>query len=221
MCIRDSANTYTSLDGRTTYVMANTDLIVNGVLIVNENFQSGQMGIQLRDVSHLPSDAGAPVGPFGDVLVGDGGDEILIATNPYSYAMYGNEGNDVLLSQVPSIHDSFSDLRDGGAGDDILFGAGGNDYLVGGSGNDYADLSDGDLFFGGDDNDIAVTDTEIANYAWTRIGDGAHYVDGGAGHDVLLGALCVDGLVGGCFLYTPPSPRYQISFLIPALLAKK
>lgn len=195
--VGDGANTYTSLDGRTTYVMSGTDLLVNGVLIVNEGFQSGQMGIQLRDVSHLPSDAGAPVGPFGNVLVGDGGDEVLIATNPYSYAMYGNEGNDVLLSQVPSIHDSFSDLRDGGAGDDILFGAGGNDYLVGSSGNDYADLSDGDLFFGGDDNDIAVTDTEIANYAWTHIGDGAHYIDGGAGHDVLLGALGIDVLLGG------------------------
>ncbi|MBI4000805.1 MAG: hypothetical protein HY348_03365 [Nitrospira defluvii] len=45
--VGDAANTYTSLDGRTTYVMSNTDLIVNGVLIVNENFQSGQMGIQL------------------------------------------------------------------------------------------------------------------------------------------------------------------------------
>ncbi|MDR4479613.1 MAG: hypothetical protein MRJ95_07690 [Nitrospira sp.] len=120
----DAANTYTSLDGRTTYVMSGTDLIVNGVLIVNENFQSGQMGIQLRDVSHIPSDTEAPVGPFGHVLVGDARDEILISTNPYSYAVYGNEGNDVLLSQVPSIHDSFSDLRDGGAGDDTLVGAG-------------------------------------------------------------------------------------------------
>ena len=35
-----------------------TDLIVNGVLIVNENFQSGQMGIQLRDVSEMPDDMG-------------------------------------------------------------------------------------------------------------------------------------------------------------------
>lgn len=105
--------------------MSGTDLIVNGVLIVNENFQSGQMGIQLRDVSPIPSDTGLPAGPFGHVLVGDGEDETLIATHPYSYAMYGNEGNDVLTSQVPSTHDSFSDLRDGGAGDDILVGAGG------------------------------------------------------------------------------------------------
>ncbi len=193
----DAANSYTSLDGRTTYVMSGTDLIVNGVLIVNENFQSGQMGIQLRDVSPLPTDTGLPAGPFGHVLVGDGGDETLIATNPYSYAMYGNEGNDVLTSQVPSIHDSFSDLRDGGAGDDILVGAGGNDYLVGGSGDDYADVSDGDIFLGGDGNDIAVTDTEIANYAWTHIGSGTHYIAGGAGNDVLLGALGVDVLLGG------------------------
>lgn len=195
--VGDAANTYTSLDGRTTYAMSGTDLIVNGVLIVNENFQSGQMGIQLRDVSPIPSDTGLPAGPFGHVLVGDGGDETLIATNPYSYAMYGNEGNDVLTSQVPSIHDSFSDLRDGGAGDDILVGAGGNDYLVGGSGDDYADVSDGDIFLGGDGNDIAVTDTEIANYAWTHIGSGTHYIDGGAGNDVLLGALGVDVLLGG------------------------
>ena len=193
----DVANSYTSLDGRTTYLMSGTDLIVNGVLIVNENFQSGQMGIQLRDVSPIPSDTGLPAGPFGHVLVGDGEDETLIATHPYSYAMYGNEGNDVLTSQVPSTHDSFSDLRDGGAGDDILVGAGGNDYLVGGSGDDYADVSDGDIFLGGDGNDIAVTDTEIANYAWTHIGSGTHYIDGGAGNDVLLGALGVDVLLGG------------------------
>ncbi|MDR4472269.1 MAG: hypothetical protein MRJ92_06350 [Nitrospira sp.] len=50
----DAANTYTSLDGRTTYVMSGTDLLINGVLIVNENFQSGQMGIQLRDMSGMP-----------------------------------------------------------------------------------------------------------------------------------------------------------------------
>jgi Ca2+-binding RTX toxin-like protein len=193
----DAAYSYTSLDGRTTYLMSGTDLIVNGVLIVNENFQSGQMGIQLRDVSPIPSDTGLPAGPFGHVLVGDGEDETLIATHPYSYAMYGNEGNDVLTSQVPSTHDSFSDLRDGGAGDDILVGAGGNDYLVGGSGDDYADVSDGDIFLGGDGNDIAVTDTEIANYAWTHIGSGTHYIDGGAGNDVLLGALGVDVLLGG------------------------
>ncbi len=193
----DATNTYISLDGRTTYVMSGTDLIVNGVLIVNENFQSGQMGVELRDVSQLPINTGMPSGLFGNVLVGDASNETLVATSPYSYAMYGNEGSDVLTSQVPLAVDAFDDLRDGGPGDDILVGAGGNDYLVGGSGDDYADVSDGDIFLGGDGNDIAVTDTRIDNYSWSYIGGGTHYVDGGAGNDVLLGALGVDVLFGG------------------------
>ena len=50
----DPLNTYKSLDGLTTYVLSGTDLIVNGVLTVNENFQSGQFGIQLDDLSNLP-----------------------------------------------------------------------------------------------------------------------------------------------------------------------
>lgn len=112
----DATNTYISLDGRTTYVMSGTDLIVNGVLIVNENFQSGQMGVELRDVSQLPINTGMPSGPFGNVLVGDASNETLVATSPYSYAMYGNEGSDVLTSQVPLAVDAFDDLRDGGPG---------------------------------------------------------------------------------------------------------
>jgi Ca2+-binding RTX toxin-like protein len=144
----DTADTYTSLDGKTTYLMSGTDLIVNGVLIVNENFQSGQMGIHLRDMSRLPINTGMPSGLFGNVLVGDASNETLIATSPYSYAMYGNEGSDVITSNVLPLFDLFDDLRDGGPGDDILVGAGGNDYLVGGSGDDYADVSDGYFSWG-------------------------------------------------------------------------
>jgi GH24 family phage-related lysozyme (muramidase) len=43
----DPLNTYKSLDGLHTYVLSGTDLIVDGVLTVNENFQSGQFGIWL------------------------------------------------------------------------------------------------------------------------------------------------------------------------------
>ena len=50
----DPLNTYKSLDGLTTYVLSGTDLIVNGVLMVNDNFQSGQFGIQLDDLSDYP-----------------------------------------------------------------------------------------------------------------------------------------------------------------------
>ena len=61
----DAKNTYTSLGWETIYVMSGTDLIVNGVLIVDENFQSGQMEIQLRDMSEIPR-RGFPTGSFVD-----------------------------------------------------------------------------------------------------------------------------------------------------------
>ena len=44
--------------------MSGTDLIVNGVLTVNENFQSGQFGIELTDLSSYPTNTGVPTGPF-------------------------------------------------------------------------------------------------------------------------------------------------------------
>ena len=50
----DPLNTYKSLDGLTTYVLSGTDLIVDGVLTINDNFQSGQFGIQLDDLSDYP-----------------------------------------------------------------------------------------------------------------------------------------------------------------------
>ncbi|THJ10896.1 MAG: DUF2974 domain-containing protein, partial [Nitrospira sp. CG24C] len=43
----DNGATYHSLDGSQTYVISSGHLIVNGVLTVNANFQSGQFGIQL------------------------------------------------------------------------------------------------------------------------------------------------------------------------------
>ena len=66
----DPLNTYKSLDGLTTYVLSGTDLIVDGVLTVNENFQSGQFGIQLDDLSGYPTDDGPPTGPFAQTYEG-------------------------------------------------------------------------------------------------------------------------------------------------------
>ena len=69
--------------------------------------------------------------------------------------------------------------------------------MIGGEGIDFGYLSDGDIFVGGDGNDIAVGDTDIVNFVVTSIGNGAYYADGGDGDDVLLGALGVDVLHGG------------------------
>ncbi len=63
----DPLNTYKSLDGLHTYVLSGTDLIVDGLLTVNENFQSGQFGIRLMDAPTIAT--AAP--PTVRTIVGD------------------------------------------------------------------------------------------------------------------------------------------------------
>lgn len=193
----DPLNTYKSLDGLTTYVLSGTDLIVNGVLTVNENFESGQFGIELNDLSAYPMDTGILTGPFVfvDTLspeATNGGLPDLL-TGPG--AVYGNSGNNVIQAGSRALGD-FNDLLDGGAGNDTLISVG-QDYLIGGSGNDYAYLYAGGVFLGGDDDDIMAGSTTITNFTQHTIGSGAHYADGGTGNDVLMGALGVDVLKGG------------------------
>ena len=193
----DAANTYTSLDGRTTYVMSGTDLLINGVLIVNENFQSGQMGIQLRDMSGMPRDAGVPTGPFIDTYIGDADAEGWVPGGLGAIEVYANGGNDVLHGDHTPVLGAFDDLLDGGTGNDVFFGGYGNDYLIGGYGDDYALLTDGDVFLGGDGDDYAVGTANYLSLAGPMIGSGAHYADGGAGHDTLMGEMGADVLLGG------------------------
>ncbi|MBX3340380.1 MAG: hypothetical protein KF711_02245 [Nitrospira sp.] len=192
----DGTNTYTSLDGQTTYVMSGTDLIVNGVLIVNENFQSGQMGIQLRDVSAMPRDTGVPAGHFTDTYIG-GADAEEWVPGAGAIEVYANGGNDVLHGDHAPILGAFDDLLDGGAGNDVFFGGYGDDYLIGGYGDDYAFVTDGDMFLGGDGDDYAVGTANYLSFAEPIIGGGAHYADGGAGNDTLMGEMGADVLLGG------------------------
>ncbi len=192
----DTGNTYTSLDGRTTYVMSGTDLIVNGVLVVNENFQSGQMGIQLRDVSAMARDTGVPAGPFTDTYIG-GADAEEWVPGSGAIAVYANGGNDVLHGDHAPILGAFDDLLDGGIGNDVFFGGYGNDYLIGGYGDDYALVTDGDIFLGGDGDDYAVGTANYLTVTGPMIGSGAHYADGGAGNDTLMGEMGADVLLGG------------------------
>ncbi len=169
------------------------------MLTVNADFQSGQFGIQLKDLSGVPSDPGAPTGPFpiGDANFGDAdADYFSLLGNPFGpQALYGNGGDDALNAWATSA--DITDLLDGGTGDDTLIGGAGRDYLIGGEGADFGNMSDGDIFVGGDGNDIAVGDTDIANFVVTSIGNGAYYADGGDGADTLLGALGGDVLHGG------------------------
>ncbi|MEO8162246.1 MAG: calcium-binding protein, partial [Ilumatobacteraceae bacterium] len=193
----DPLNTYTSLDGLTTYVLSGTDLIVNGVLTVNADFQSGQFGIQLNDLSTYPTDTGVPTGPFALVFTGGPESNIFVQVPSIAgpVAAFGNGGND-LVSSGGSL--SGGNLADGGPGDDLV-GAGSalQDYLSGGDGDDYLYTnSSGDVARGGDGND-AVYHLGIVDFTTVTRNPGQVYADGGAGNDLLLGGLEGDVLYGG------------------------
>ena len=168
----DGGNTYVSLDGNTTYALAGGHLIVNGVLTVNADFQSGQFGIELRDLSGRPT-SDIPVQQPVDFVGVDYG------------SFHG-------LSDSLGLHDhvtgtNLGNLLNGSLGDDRLFGLSGTDWLLGGWGRD--------ALYGGEDQDRIQGD-----YGDDETPLGApeeDYLDGGAGDDTLLGYGNDDVLVGG------------------------
>jgi len=186
----DGGATYVSLDGTETYVLSGGHLIVNGVLTVNANFQSGQFGIQLDDLSDLPTNTGPPTGPFQVVLTGSEGPDALGPgglPGPGN-AVFGLGGNDRLAGIDQGI-----DLLDGGAGDDILTSLSGNDYLDGGPGNDYLRQGDGNgVLLGGTGDDVLIASEELLFVPSDR-----DYLDGGEGVDYLWGGKGTDVLLGG------------------------
>jgi Ca2+-binding RTX toxin-like protein len=200
--VKQSGDTnWENADGSIKYHMSGTDLVVskNGTDILTvENFQSGQLGIRLIDATSAPQDTGVPTGPF-DLTLTLGPEELNgdlpeLLSGPG--AVYGNALNNILGSSS-SLNDQFGDLLDGGAGNDSLIGGNSQDYLIGGAGNDFAYVGDGDVFLGGDDADIMAGSTSVVNFTQYTIGTGEHYADGGAGNDILMGALGVDVLNGG------------------------
>lgn len=96
-----------SLDGAETYVHSGGHLIVNGVLTVNADFQSGQFGIELQDLSSYPMDTGVPAGPFAFVEIGGANiDYFFGSLLPHEpEAFYGNGGNDALAGNTFLMHE--------------------------------------------------------------------------------------------------------------------
>ncbi len=195
----DGGDTYVSLDGTETYVLSGGHLIVNGVLTINADFQSGQLGIQLDDLSNFPTNTGVPTGPFQAMITGTDGRDIILrgpgAPGP-GEALFGLGGNDDIFGLLPG-----DDLLDGGAGDDVLVGREGNDYIDGSVGDDHLSAGSGkDVLIGGAGADVLIADfydavgTDDRDYL--DGGDGADYLWGGWGTDVLLGGAGDDSLRG-------------------------
>ncbi len=164
----DGGNTYHSLDGSTRYVLSGGHLIVNGVLTVNQNFQSGQLGIRLTDVTEATYDNGLPTttvtGMSGNDTIATGG-----GPGTVNHLVQAGDGDDFVLA---------------GANNDQLFGEAGHDTLLGNSGQDRLDGGLGNDFLAGDNDDVSIV-------------DGDDRLDGGEGDDQLVGGWGDDVLYGG------------------------
>ncbi|TKB95331.1 MAG: hypothetical protein E8D41_00810 [Nitrospira sp.] len=215
----DGGDTYVSLDGTETYILSGGHLIVNGALTVNADFQSGQFGIHLRDVSEANYDNGYPdivrvgtpaadtfgiLGLVNNIIHYGGGDDVDIGERGNDQ-LFGEEGNDVLEGNTGD------DRLSGGAGNDFLRGDNvtapgpafnlgtdavwGRDVLDGGDGDDtlIGDWGD-DILRGGVGIDLLYGDSLSAAQGTASAND---FLDGGEGNDELHGQEGDDVLYGG------------------------
>ena len=188
-----AADTFTSLDGRYIYVKSGGDVLVrlNGSatdnLRLNDNFEDGDFGITLRDVSALPVGEltiNFNNGQGSTTYIGDETDNQPTFTLPLNHLVFGNGGNDFLdLSSSVAL---YNHQISGGTGHDALYGGAGNDQLFGDEGLDLMSGGAGDdALYGGADFDLI------------RAGSGNDYLDGGTGIDALGGDTGNDILYGG------------------------
>ena len=168
-----------------------TDLTINSTITV-QNFQNGQLGITLDDLSSLPG--GTP--PVIDYNNGLPNAEPILGTEEtnspgplgggtpnVNETVFTFGGNDLPIFHSSSLgnHVVFlgtgHDEVEGAMGHDRLYGEDGRDILFGGGGGD--DVLEGgageDLLHGGPGNDVL------------RGGADADGVNGDSGNDVVLG----------------------------------
>ena len=118
---------------------------------------------------------------------GSGNDHAKINYNNQKQYLFGEDGNDTLISS------NGNDFLMGGDGNDKVLGGGGNDkiggqsgadWLWGDSGNDYLMGDEGDDYLNGGADD----DTLIGGYGNDKLfgGEGDDQLEGGYGNDLLL-----------------------------------
>lgn len=154
----DAENTFHSTDNLFEFVQSGTTLTINGQLTVTD-WQPGELGITLRDLSALPTGT-APVIDYPD-----NGLATEVITIPATNGPYILERTDAFNYVVIS-SDLYSDTIDTGIGNDQLYGNGSNDRLYSGEGDDQLfggvghDLLEGggsqDRLYGEDGRDILL-----------------------------------------------------------------
>lgn len=194
---------WTSPDGTLKYIMLGTDLVVQlsgtTILTVNENFQSGQFGIDLIDAPTISTSLPTTTRTIG-------GDFDPLDTDPGAPGLqidYDDLGN--VIQDTASPNDR-SDVLNGSAGNDTINGGALNDRLTALGGSDIlTGGSDNDVLIGQDGNDQLFADqfvnvsglTTLENFGGTA-GTGANgdFLTGGVNDDVLVGGTGNDALYG-------------------------
>ncbi|MGE3915882.1 MAG: calcium-binding protein [Hyphomicrobiaceae bacterium] len=143
-------------------------------------------------------------GVLGDVLIGDGGANLLAGLGGLDYIV-GNGGNDTIDTGA-GMAGVTGDIAVGGAGNDSIIGGSGATFAYGNDGNDALGGGDGDdWLFGGDfSGTVTGTDSLIggegADVLAVGSAGGNAIMLGGAGNDIIYGgsgAALNDTLTGG------------------------
>ncbi len=184
----DPDNTYKSPDGDFTYVMSGGHLIVNGVLTVNANFESGQFGIELFEGPDTPSYENGLGTQRYYVETQSAPDGPIVYSASTNLMIFGSENADTLGRLEEFIQSSYG-------GNDQIYGGGGSDFLVAGLGHDRVYGEEGnDKLIGGFYFATQWPDPFIEG---SDSLDGDDYLDGGNGNDQLTGLAGNDRLFGG------------------------
>jgi Ca2+-binding RTX toxin-like protein len=157
--------------------------------------------------------------PGAVTLLGNEGNEDLVANQAAASRIDGNGGSDTLWGSP------FADTLSGGAGDDIMRGQGGADVMSGGVGNDQYVVFDRNatviesqtegydiVYFAGTGSFFIGNNVEEARLVASGtglVGNGldnlmagnssglASTLDGGAGNDIMFGTAAADRFIGG------------------------
>lgn len=180
------------------------------------NTSTAGAGLQVTIQEPAPPEPPPPsvvtiVTPFGSLVTGDGGANLIEWSGRGADTIAGGAGNDTLIAglnndvlQGNTGADSISagagaDVVSGGQGDDFLNGNQGNDLVFGDLGDDTVSGGKGDDFVHGNAGDDVLLgdlgdDTVLGGQGDDLLlgGDGADYLSGDKGDDVLIGGAGAD-----------------------------
>jgi VCBS repeat-containing protein len=217
---KSADGSYVYLSNSSISVTLDTNLtltLADGTITTIEDFQSGELGLQLVDTSTqattntitgdiIPDDIDP--NKVGIQAAADANGNPVGTEGPYEDILGGTAGNDHIMSG------ELNDDVGGGAGNDWIEGGNGNDYIGGGTGDDLIEGDTGsDILIGEDGNDqifgdtkISITDaidngnTDSANNVkgdWLAGNSGDDQLIAGASNDVLAGGGGNDLIIAG------------------------